>query len=79
MRDDRDPTHVYLDIMEAKTSWNEGILAAADRVEKDRRAGAERVPPGAPELVWVRGYPAEVAPQNGGKTPQEHTGEQWSQ
>ena len=78
-KDSRDPTHVYLDIMAAKTGWNEGILAAADRVENDRRAGAERpvLTTGAPSAppVSPRDW-ADYGPfENGGKAPRERTGE----
>ena len=77
MRDSRDPTHVYLDIMAAKTGWNEGILAAADRVEHERRAGGQAAPSLAARDFADWGPEREVAPQNGGKAPQERTGEPW--
>lgn len=65
MKDSRDPTHVYLDIMAAKTGWNEGILAAADRVENDRRAAGQASVSQAPRDFGDYGPLLEGAPQNG--------------
>lgn len=65
MKDSRNPTHVYLDIIQAKTFWNEGILAAADRVEHERRAGAQAAPSLAPRDYADAGPSVGEAPQNG--------------
>jgi len=77
MKDTRDPTHVYLDIMQAKTFWNEGILAAADRVEAERLSStgrAQAAPSQAPRDFADYGPERGEARQNGAQASGEGGG-----
>jgi hypothetical protein len=67
MNDNRNPTHVYLRIKSTQQMYSLGILAAADRVENERRGAAQAAPSLAPRDF------ADYGPLSG-EARQERTG-----
>ena len=66
MKDTRNPEDVYYRIIEEKTTWNVGILEAADRVESDAAdAPPEPSPLAPPARSGPGSYRPLVPPQNG--------------
>jgi hypothetical protein len=59
MKDQRDATALYYEILEMKTAWNCTIIEAADRVEKARQAGrgAWSTVVSAPPIGFADGRP----------------------
>lgn len=68
MKDTRDPTEIYKQLLMQKTTWNCSIVEAADRVEAERgnaQNGWSTVFSAPPRDFADYGPSREAAPQNG--------------